>query len=157
MANVNLYKSHTRVYFASSYNFRDIHISKFVTLENVGQGHDVQHLQWCHSMANIVCTNFLMAIVMFALSFTVYRIFTNLRKCQNFNFENEWQGQGEKLNLCHSTGNVRFHIDDFFSILATWERAFTQTDNTCTARACMQAHTERQCENYRQNLQSRFV
>ena len=33
MANVNLYKSHNRAFFASINCFRDIHISKFVTLK----------------------------------------------------------------------------------------------------------------------------
>ena len=32
IANINLYKCHTWVFFPSSHSFRDIHISKFVTL-----------------------------------------------------------------------------------------------------------------------------
>ena len=76
-------------------------------------------------------TSYLTAIVMFALSLTVYEIFANLIKCENFYLENEGQGEGrEKGNLCHSTGNARFHIGDFFIIVATWKHTFTQTGNT---------------------------
>ena len=39
-------------------------------------------------------TIYLMAIVMFALSLTNYKMFANQIKCQNFDFENEDQGQG---------------------------------------------------------------
>ena len=33
MGHINLYKSHTCAFFASSHRFRDIHISKFVILK----------------------------------------------------------------------------------------------------------------------------
>ena len=65
-------------------------------------------------------TSYLMAIVIFSLSLTVYEISTYQEKCQNFYLENESQGQGvEKRDLCHSTINVGVHIGDFFRILAT--------------------------------------
>ena len=56
-----------------------------------------------------------MAIVMFALSLTVYEIVANQEKCKNFDLENECQDQGvEKRDLRHLTRNVRIHIGDFF-------------------------------------------
>ena len=59
-------------------------------------------------------TSYLMAIVMFALAITIYKIFTKQIKCQTQ--ENVSQGQGvEKRDLCHLTENVRFYIADFFS------------------------------------------
>ena len=54
-------------------------------------------------------TSYLMSLVMFALSLTIYEIFANQIKCQNLDLESEGQG-GEKH---HSTKNVRLHIDDF--------------------------------------------
>ena len=54
-------------------------------------------------------TSSLMIIVMFALSLTIYEIFTNKEKFQNVDLENEGQDQGgEKQALRHSIGNVRF-------------------------------------------------
>ena len=38
--------------FVSAHRFRDIHISKFGDLENIGQEHDIQHLQWRHSLVD---------------------------------------------------------------------------------------------------------
>ena len=61
--------------------------------------------------------------IMFSLSITVYEIFADLIKCQKFDLENEEQDQeGEKRNLHHSTGNVRFYINAFqnFSYPATY-------------------------------------
>ena len=56
-----------------------------------------------------------MALVMGSLSVAIYEIFTDQTKCQKFNLAHEGQGQkGEKLDFRHSTGNVRFYIDDFF-------------------------------------------
>ena len=46
-----LWKSNLNIFRWLSLFFLDIHISKFVT-ENIGQGHDVQHSRWRHSMAN---------------------------------------------------------------------------------------------------------
>ena len=52
MANIILYKNRSSAFFASSYRFRDIHISKIRDLENVDQGNDVQRSQWRYSIAN---------------------------------------------------------------------------------------------------------
>ena len=52
MANIDLYKSHTRAFFARSRRFPDIHISK-CDLKNLSHGHDVQHSKSRHSMASI--------------------------------------------------------------------------------------------------------
>ena len=55
----------------------------------------------------------------------------HLQDFQSFNLENEGQGQEvEERNLRHSTGNVRFHVGDFFIIFATWQHTFTQKGNT---------------------------
>ena len=51
-----LYKRRTWAFFASSHRVPDIEYydcQKFFDLEDIGQGHDVQHSQWHHSMANI--------------------------------------------------------------------------------------------------------
>ena len=51
---------------------------------------------------------------MFALSLTIYEIFANQKKCQNFDLETEGRGQGrEKLVLRHTTRNNRFYVGDF--------------------------------------------
>ena len=55
MVNINVYKCRTAAFFAGYHRFPDIKcytISRNVDLENIDQGHDVQHLQWCYSMAN---------------------------------------------------------------------------------------------------------
>ena len=61
-----------------------------------------------------------MAIVMFALSITVYEIFAYQIKRQTFNLENESQAQGEEeRDLRHSTGNLRFLIGALFFRMLT--------------------------------------
>ena len=63
-------------------------------------------------------SSYLMEKVTLAVSLAIYKIFVNLIKYrkQKFDIENGSQGQVlEKLNLRHSSGNVRFHIADFFS------------------------------------------
>ena len=61
---------------------------------------------------------------MFALSLTVYEIFANQEKCQNFDLENEGHGQDiEKPYYRNSTRNIRIHTGDFFqnfSYVATY-------------------------------------
>ena len=52
---------------------------------------------------------------MCALSITTHEIFANQIKRYKFDLQNEDQGQeGEKLDLRHSTGNVWFHIGEYF-------------------------------------------
>ena len=53
-----------------------------------------------------------MAIVMFALSLSVCKIFAIVIKCQNFDLENEGPG-GENLDLRRLT-RIDFHKGDFF-------------------------------------------
>ena len=48
-------------------------VKKLCDLENVGKGHDAQHSQGRHSMANM--TSYLIAIVILALSPTISKIF----------------------------------------------------------------------------------
>ena len=56
---------HIQAFFASSHHFFRCSHLKMCDLENVGQSHNIQQLQWRHSMAN---TSYLMvmAILMFA-------------------------------------------------------------------------------------------
>ena len=155
MINSNLYQSHTWAIFASTHRFLDIHISKFVTLKrscrDLWRGPVIQLpggmlRSWrrTYAVAPFDCkyqTSYLMAIVMFALSATIFEIFTNQEKGQNCYLENEGQGQGvEILDLRRSTRNVRIHIGDFFRIFATWQRTFTQQD----AHTDTHKHSERQ-------------
>ena len=145
MANINLWKSHMAHFFcASSHRFRDFNVSYFY-LENLGKGHGVQHLQWCHLMetkSNFIngvacivvlvltvseiltlkncwpwkcrsrsrCTTFatdgrygasyLMVMMIFALSVTIYKIFATEIKFLMCDLGNEGQGQnGLKTKL----------------------------------------------------------
>ena len=60
-------------------------------------------------------TFYLIALVTFALSLTIYEIFSNQEECQNFDLEDEGLGHGvEKWDLCHLTKIVRIHVGDFF-------------------------------------------
>ena len=59
-------------------------------------------------------TFYLLAIVTFALSLTIYEIFANREKCKNIDLKNEGQVHGvEKRNLRQSIRNVLIHIGDF--------------------------------------------
>ena len=49
-------------------------------------------------------TSYLTAIVKSAISDTIYERKCN--KCKKFDLENKVQGQEERWDLCHSTGNV---------------------------------------------------
>ena len=54
------------------------------------------------------------AIVMFILSLTFYKIFTNQIKCQKFDLEMKINvKEGEKQYLYRSTEDVRIHVCDF--------------------------------------------
>ena len=76
-------------------------------------------------------TSYLMEILMFSLFLTIYELFTNQIKCKEFDLENEGQSQGEeKVDTHHSTGNVRFHIGDYFNILATRQHVLRKKDTT---------------------------
>ena len=63
------------------------------------------------------------------ISLKVCEIFAKQGRYQNFDLEIEGQ-EVEERDLCHSSGNVRIHISDFFIFLTTWGRTFTQTDKT---------------------------
>ena len=65
-------------------------------------------------------TSYVRAIVMFALSLSTCKIFTKVLKWKSVELENEGQGQGlRERDIRHSTGNIRFHIGEFFRIFAT--------------------------------------
>ena len=91
-------------------------------------------------------TSYLMSIVMFALSLTVYEIVSNQEICQKFDLENEGEVQGvEERDLRHSTRNVGIHIGEIFqnlSYLAIYVYARGRTHNTHTHT--VHIHTERQ-------------
>ena len=106
-------------------------------------------------------TSYLMAIVMFARFFTIYKLLTNQEKCPNFHLKNEGQGQAvEKRDLCHSSRNDQIHMGDFFSILASWQHTFmqknirTHTYTKAHAHVHTNMHTERngQGHRYRRHL-----
>ena len=72
MVYINIYKFISeRFSLAPSQFSRYLHF-EFSDLENVCQSQDVQHSQWRHSTAD---DSYLTAIVMFALSLTIYEIF----------------------------------------------------------------------------------
>ena len=89
-----------------------------------------------------------MAIVMFALSLTVNKIFANQEKLQKFDRENEGHGQVvEERNLHHSTRNVCNHIDDCFStILSKWQHMFMQKVTHTHTHKCIRTHIHAQRE-----------
>ena len=71
-------------------------------------------------------TSYLLAIVMFAQSLTIYELFANIMKCQRLDLTNEIQGhKGEKRNSRQSTGNARFNASDVLRIVAIWDHTFT--------------------------------
>ena len=56
IASINLYKSRTWAFLSSSHCFPDVKyydFQKCCDLENIDQGHDIHHSQWCQSMASI--------------------------------------------------------------------------------------------------------
>ena len=148
MDSISLYKSHTRAYFASSHHSPDIKyydFQKLCDLENIGQGHDAQHLQWRHSIASTqlisdstsnICSN----------SHHLRDIRKNYKMLNVLTLKMKDKGHGvEEQNLGHSTG-----IGDFFRVLATWKYTFTQK--------VTQIHTARDGgDEYMQNLLSRFA
>ena len=105
---------------------------------------------------------YLTAIVMFALSVNIFEIFATQIKCQKV-LPWKWRSRSRKrkLDLRHSTGIIRLYISDmwfFFRILATWQRTFTQKGaHTHTHFAHAHTHSERQGDDYRQNLQRRYA
>ena len=64
-------------------------------------------------------------------------------KYQNFDLENDGLGKGvEKLDLSHSTINVRFHIGDFFQNLLYMETYIYAKEYTHTHKHThMETHT----------------
>ena len=119
MANINIYKCHKWAFFASSHRFRTIHISKLWPIK-------CRSRSWLTAFAVASFdgkspTSYLMAIVMFALSLTVYEIFTEIY------LKNEGQGQWVENGTCA----IRLEMFDslyviFFRILAIWEQTFAQ-------------------------------
>ena len=119
VANINLCKSY-QAFYASSHCFRDIKVwnATMFDLENLGQSHRVQHEQWPHSMANInifkrhnsshhfqilefqilgdwkghhlqhsqwwhsMENTYLIEIIIFARSLTIYEVIAKQIKCQ---------------------------------------------------------------------------
>ena len=90
MANNNLYKSHTWAFIARLSLF-----SRYPHIKN-SWPRKCRSKSWRSTVAvapfdGKYLTYYLMAVTMFAISLTVYEIFTN-RKCQKFDLENEGQG-----------------------------------------------------------------
>ena len=62
-------------------SFSIYHHFKFCDLDNVGQGYDVQH--WKRGpFDSKYMTSYLMSIIMFALSLTIYEILANQINCK---------------------------------------------------------------------------
>ena len=80
--------------------------------EHVGQGSRGTTFTMASFKGKYI-TSYLMTMVMFALSLTIYEIFENQIKCKMFYLKNEGQGQVGKRDLRHSTGNVRIFIGNF--------------------------------------------
>ena len=54
------------------------------------------------------------------------RCSTKIIKFQKFDLENDGQGlEVEERDFHSSTGDVRFHVGDFFIILVTWKHSLT--------------------------------
>ena len=84
-----------------------------------------------------------MAIVMFALSLTIYKILQVMKNAKNFDLENECQGQGvEEWDLHHSTGNIRIYTREFSIFFATWQYTFTQKITKKTHTTQTHVHTQ---------------
>ena len=122
-----------------------------MTFKKLGQGHDLQRSQCCHSteIQDVLLTT----IEIFVLILIIHEIFTKQIRCQQFDLEYEGQG-GKKLNSCHSIEDVRFYIGDFPpKILATLQHTNARTHARMHARthahtdarkhACTHAHTAR--------------
>ena len=58
-------------------------------------------------------TSYSIAIVIFALSFTIYEIFANQIKCEKFDLDNESQAQAGEMR--EFALRLAVHFDDFFS------------------------------------------
>ena len=96
---------------------------KISDLENVGQGHDVQHLQWYQ----LIATSYLMEIIIFSLSLTNYEIFVNKKTPKPLPWKARSRSRSSKAGLVPFTRNVGIHIGDFFfRMLAAWEHTFHQ-------------------------------
>ena len=95
---------------------------KIRDLENVGQGHGVQHSHWRRSIAYTKLSNdFLYSLL--SLSLSLFTRYSQIKKNSTVDIGGEDQGQEvEERILCQSTGNVRIHICMFqtFSYLATY-------------------------------------
>ena len=121
MANINLYESHSRSFFAIS------HVFEIFAFQNSWPW-KCRSRSWCSTFAVATFDGKYLtanptAIVIFDLSLTICEIFAYQIKRQHFDLENEGQGQGETRDLCRWTGNIRFHIGEFckhFSYLATY-------------------------------------
>ena len=73
---------------------------KIHDLENVGQGHDVQHSQWSHSMANINLYNIKVILEHFLLALIVLQIFI---------FQNVWPWKCMSRKWCTTFAMAPFN------------------------------------------------
>ena len=79
----------------------------------------------------------------------LFATFSEIKKnTRNFDLENEGQAQGgEKLDLSHSTRNVRVHMGDFFQNLS----------NRATFVYAKSVRTQQEIRVIRKNMQSRLA
>ena len=71
---------------------------KFCDPENIGHGHNVQHLVWRHSIANIILEDFLLVLIVFQILYVM--IFTK------YDRENIGHGHNARSQWCHSISNI---------------------------------------------------
>ena len=128
-------------------------IVMFAFLENLGQGHGMQHLQWFHSMANI---NLYRSHTreFFSLVLTVFQMFTfqnswpwkyRLRAFEKFNLKILFQSHGIQFSQWrHSMDSVKNLQTSFFtfSIFAKVRRVRTKVTHRHTYRHT-HTHTEK--------------
>ena len=157
MANINLYKSHTLAFFASSHHF------EIFTFQNSWPW-KCRSRSWCTTFAvapfDGKCSTFyLVAIVMYAPSLAVYEIFAKMPQLWPW----KWRSRCRRAELppfdwiCSNP----YRWFCFLRILATWQHTFTQRSNThehLNTHTYTHIHTHtHNGDDYRQNMTSRFA
>ena len=129
--NINVYKSHNAHFCASSHRFSHINVANVWSWKFRSSSQS--------TMITVVTfdgkymTSYLMAILMFALSITIYKIFTNQTKCQVWPWKCRSLSRKRKKGL--APFNWKYSICDFFQnftylgiyLYANWWSTCTHT------------------------------
>ena len=113
-------------------------------LENLGQGHGVQHLQWSHSMTNgniykVIAEHYSIALTVFQI--LVFQ-FLWPYKCRSRSWSTSFAMA--PFDAKYMTENIRFHTGDFFqnfSLLETYIYAKTHTHTHTHTHTYTNKHT----------------